>query len=70
MSSYNPSFVESEHQTRPEITRSKDGYPPTAYEDDIALMEDNTLDQANILCGDMLAFREALVRDTSPLLAI
>ncbi len=70
MSSYSPSFVEWEHQTRPETNRSEDGYPPTAYEDDLALMKDSTLDQAAMIYGDMLAFREAMVRDTSPLLAI
>jgi len=33
-------------------------------------MKDSTLDQAAMIYGDMLAFREAMVRDTSPLLAI
>ena len=60
-----PKFIAWEQKARPELIRSiqeRDGYPPTDSEDDLALMEDSTLDQAAILCNDMLAMREAMVR--------
>lgn len=60
-----PTFIAWEQKARSELLRSiqqRDGYPPTDSEDDLALMEDSTLDQAAILCSDMLAMREAMVR--------
>lgn len=59
-----PSFIAWEQKARPELLRSihqRDGYPPTDSEDDLALMEDSSLDQAAILCTDMMAMREAMV---------
>ena len=59
-----PTFIAWEQQVRPELLRSihqRDGYPPTDSEDDLALMEDSSLDQAAILCSDMMAMREAMV---------
>lgn len=59
-----PTFIAWEQKARPELIRSiqeRDGYPPTDSEDDLALMEDSSLDQAAILCGDMLAMREVMV---------
>ena len=60
-----PTFLAWERTVRPELLRSihqRDGYPPTDSEDDLALMEDSNLDQAAILCSDMMAMREAMVR--------
>ena len=59
-----PTFIAWEQKARPELLRSiqqRDGYPPTDSEDDLALMEDCSLDQAAILCTDILAMREAMV---------
>ena len=65
MYALDPKYLAWEQQARPELLRSiqqRDGYPPTDSEDDLALMEDSNLDQAAILCGDMLAIREAMAR--------
>ena len=59
-----PTFIAWEQKARAELIRSiqeRDGYPPTDSEDDLALMEDSSLDQAAILSSDMLAMREAMV---------